>query len=332
MGIFYGKGKCSTCHTLGPSATPGRCPDLENVAVKVVSRKPGVSAKEYFIESLYDPWAYRVEGYGKIMPPIWKPPIALSPLEIETVIAFLQSQGGEVDVSSFQPPVDISTVASAETSERILTGNPAAGKIVFEEKLKCLSCHTLGEVGGTGEGYEESVTAPDLADIAALNTIDYIEESILYPNAIIVTGYGWADFRLESGDRLEGTLKSETDSEVTLQIGDEESVIAKDDIKIGKISKRRMKDVLGSGYFWVQATLNDGTSVEGTVSGEDEATLTVKVGEELTEISKDNIDKLQGKRIRITSKMPTNFAYLLTVNDFNDLLAYVASLKGEVVP
>ncbi len=92
--IFNGKGKCHTCHTLDTSAPKPRCPDLSDVGVRAASRKPGVSAKDYLIESTYEPHKFLVPGYGNIMPPVWKPPISLSELEIETVIAFLQNQGG----------------------------------------------------------------------------------------------------------------------------------------------------------------------------------------------------------------------------------------------
>ena len=109
--IFNGKGSCYSCHTLNPSAPPSRGPDLTDIGVGAATRKPGVGAKTYLIESLYDPTAFLVHGYGKTMTPAWKSPISLSNLEIEAIIAFLQSQGGEVDLTPFEPPVDIQTVA-----------------------------------------------------------------------------------------------------------------------------------------------------------------------------------------------------------------------------
>ena len=108
--IFNGKGKCHTCHTLDPSAPKSRCPDMSDVGVRAATRKPGVTAKEYLIESTYEPHKFLVAGYGNIMPPVWKPPISLSEREIETVIAFLQNQGGEVDLTRFKPPVEIGRV------------------------------------------------------------------------------------------------------------------------------------------------------------------------------------------------------------------------------
>ena len=99
--IFNGKGSCYSCHTLNPSAPPSRGPDLTDIGAGAATRKPGMDAKAYLIESLYDPAAFLVHGYGKTMTPAWKPPISLSNLEIEVVIAFLQSQGGAVDLTPF---------------------------------------------------------------------------------------------------------------------------------------------------------------------------------------------------------------------------------------
>ena len=109
--IFNGKGKCNTCHTLDPSAPKGRCPDLSAIGSQAAARNPGVSAKDYLIESTYEPHKFLVTGYSNIMPPVWKPPISLSELEIETVIAFLQNQGGDVDLTPFDPPFDIESAA-----------------------------------------------------------------------------------------------------------------------------------------------------------------------------------------------------------------------------
>ena len=80
--IFNTKGQCSACHTLDTSAPKGRCPDLTDIGLNAASRVPGMGAKEYIIESLYDPGKYLVPGYGKIMPEVWKNPIALTKIEI----------------------------------------------------------------------------------------------------------------------------------------------------------------------------------------------------------------------------------------------------------
>ena len=93
--IFFSKGQCALCHSIGPSES-ARCPDLNGIGAKL--------APEFIYESLTQPQAYiyldfRHEGmpeeYPARMPYINKNPIALSRQEIYSVIAFLQKMSGE---------------------------------------------------------------------------------------------------------------------------------------------------------------------------------------------------------------------------------------------
>lgn len=93
--IFFSKGQCALCHSIGASAT-ARCPDLKGIGAKLT--------REFIFESLTDPQAYiymdyRHDGvpeeYPARMPYIHRNPIALSKKEIFTVIAFLQQMSGE---------------------------------------------------------------------------------------------------------------------------------------------------------------------------------------------------------------------------------------------
>src|SRR6266404_4055290 len=95
--IFHTKGTCEICHRIGQKGT--RAPDLAGVGARAGKTKPGMSAKAYIIESLLQPQAYIVEGYPPIMPQIDKPPIALNRSELWALTAFLESQGGTVDVT-----------------------------------------------------------------------------------------------------------------------------------------------------------------------------------------------------------------------------------------
>ena len=93
--VFFSKGQCALCHTIGPSES-ARCPDLKGIGAKL--------SREFLYESLTQPQAYiyqdyRVEGMAKeypaTMPYINKNPIGLSKNEILAVIAFLQQMSGE---------------------------------------------------------------------------------------------------------------------------------------------------------------------------------------------------------------------------------------------
>ena len=93
--IFFSKGQCALCHSIGPSEA-ARCPDLKGIGAKL--------SPEFLYESLTSPQSYiyldfRHEGlpkeYPARMPYINKNPIALSQQEIYSVIAFLQKMSGE---------------------------------------------------------------------------------------------------------------------------------------------------------------------------------------------------------------------------------------------
>ena len=93
-----GKGFCLTCHTIGKTGAL-RFPDLAGVDARAMTRVPGLNDVEYFAQSMYEPTAYVVAGFPPAMPPINKPPIALTDQEILCVIAYLQSLGGTPTVT-----------------------------------------------------------------------------------------------------------------------------------------------------------------------------------------------------------------------------------------
>ena len=293
--IFNGQGSCYSCHTLNPSAPPGRGPDLTDIGVGAATRKPGLGAKAYLIESLYNPTAFLVHGYGKTMTPAWKPPISLSNLEIEAVIAFLQSQGGEVDLTPFEPPIDIQTVAKEmEARPLIHAADAERGADVFVNVVKCIACHDVSGIekpeNQTLDDGVEIFPGPDLTGIAALNSIGYIEESILEPNAEIVRGYGVASV-VTGGAVLEGTLISQDDEKIVLGIKEStEKTLLLSEIDPEPIEV--LTDLAEQGYFWIEVTPNNSEPIRGDLVREEEETLTLNTGtppEEIRTVSKSNL-------------------------------------------
>ena len=117
--IFFSKGQCALCHSIGPSES-ARCPDLKGIGAKL--------SREFIYESLTQPQAYvyldyRHEGppkeYPARMPHINKNPIGLTNNEILSVIAFLQQMSGEPitvspsEIEATGQPAPASTTASA---------------------------------------------------------------------------------------------------------------------------------------------------------------------------------------------------------------------------
>jgi len=128
--IFFSKGQCALCHSIGPSEA-ARCPDLKGIGAKLT--------REFIYESLTQPQAYiyldfRHDGppkeYPARMPHINKSPIALSNNEILAVIAFLQQMSGEpitVSVSEITQPAKPSPTAPAASTAAAVVVKDATG-------------------------------------------------------------------------------------------------------------------------------------------------------------------------------------------------------------
>ena len=171
--IYKTKGTCEICHRIGQKGT--RAPDLAGIGSRAAKTKPGMSAKQYIIESLLQPDAYIVEGYPNIMPHVDKPPIALNRSELWALTAFLESQGGTPDVKLDDIPKTAgASAAGGAPAEIKLPGDPKAGETVFTTKAGCIACHKAGKIGASPVG-------PDLSQIAKIQTPDYIMKKILDP-------------------------------------------------------------------------------------------------------------------------------------------------------
>src|SRR5690349_1109786 len=155
--VFNGIGGCTTCHGLGTRA-PNLLTDEKGtgpIGVRCGKREAGKNCKQYLYESLDQPTAYVVAGYQPIMPIMTK---QLSPAQVWSVIAFLESQGGTVDVTAS----DISATSPTATASATSTGSGAVGAALaggstdpkaISQAAGCLACHKLD-----GQG---QVTAPD---------------------------------------------------------------------------------------------------------------------------------------------------------------------------
>ena len=188
--IFYGKGTCALCHTIGSKGE--RCPDLDGVGERAGKRVEeanyqgtATNAAEYIVESLHNPAVYVVEGYQPSMPSLGR---QLNDLEMVAIISFLESLGGEVTVdgkATFPKYRGNGAEASAPaTAAAAPAAAPeASGKSGEElvQQWQCGNCHKL-------DGPDRLV-GPSLWDIGARQSPDYIRESILQPDAKIAEGF-----------------------------------------------------------------------------------------------------------------------------------------------
>jgi cytochrome c2 len=161
---------CLACHNLGREGLRG--PDLAGVGSRAAERVPGQSAEEYLRTTLTEPCAYVVEGFDCIMPQTLLQ--TLGTAKITALIAFLQSQGGEITVRLTEGEEEKSSEGGSQkvgiagtTSQEIMTG------------AACIACHKLDAIGAMG------VVGPDLSQVGGRLTPAEIRASILTPDAVI---------------------------------------------------------------------------------------------------------------------------------------------------
>ncbi len=249
--IYWGKGRCFTCHSMGDRGSAVRGPNHGRfgerfplaMGARAVERAKERSAKsgktftdvDYLVESLTDPGSYVVEGYKNEMAVVYAPPISLSLDEIKAVIAYLQIQGGELDMETVDSkPSEITTAFYAKIAAAAAAGggDPGKGEEVFADN--CTDCHVL-----KGEGGE---VGPDLTGIAAKG-LKFIDESIRRPAAKITAGFETYQVERKDGRKFVGLKTRDEASEIDITKADGDVVtIAKGEIK--NISKDETKSVM----------------------------------------------------------------------------------------
>lgn len=179
--VYRGVGGCEACHGAGT-----RAPDLlGEIGGRCGEQVEGMGCKEYLHESMVDPGAYVVEGFQPIMPDM---STQLSDDEIWAVVAFLQSQGGEVTVT----PEDLEGDGGSEEDGEeepgagdagSAEGDGAPGEVVgLFRDYGCTACHRVGGEGGRAAPSAEAIRARELST-------DYVRRAILEPNADTASGY-----------------------------------------------------------------------------------------------------------------------------------------------
>lgn len=221
--VFWGKGKCYTCHAVGSRGNAIRGPNqgeagplgmaigaraLERATERSRATGTPFAPTDYLVESLLDPGAYVVQGYKNEMPDPSRPPISLKADEVKAVVAYLQSLGGTADVAAIKLPAGLTARAahgaSAEAWAPYLSGNLKAGEDLFfnpESNAGCAKCHVVNGKGGT--------VGPELTGVAGTRDPRFLVESILEPSKVIASGYEPVLVITKEGQYLTGVIKKE---------------------------------------------------------------------------------------------------------------------------
>lgn len=191
--LFNGGGGCTACHGLGTRAPNLLADDggSGTIGARCGARVADMSCKAYLHQSLVEPNAFVVSGYQPIMPAMNR---TLSPAQLWSLVAYLESQGGTVTVTAAdvqaagpQPaagqPAGAGAAASGPASApgQAQAAGASLDPLAILRSNTCLACHQIA-----GEG---APIGPALDGIGARQDADYIRRAILEPNADTAAGY-----------------------------------------------------------------------------------------------------------------------------------------------
>lgn len=241
--VFWGEGQCHTCHSVGTSGSATRGPNQEGLALRAEekAKERGLSSGlEYLVESIVEPDAYIVEGYDKIMPKVYEPPIMLGREKILAVLTYLQTLGGEPDIDAvmkFKDKIPEASKKKVVPWVPPIEVDPSVGEKVFFDETRDVTCSKCHIVNGKG-----SKVGPELTGIGAVQTPQYLIESVLKPSAVIVKGFETMYLITTDGMAYNGIIKSQSEEEVVMLV-DEEGEIAEYVFYPDEIAQMQKQDI-----------------------------------------------------------------------------------------
>jgi quinoprotein glucose dehydrogenase len=183
---------------------------------------------------------------------------ALGPLEHPAVAALLAGQLKKLADGKIAPEVQLELIdAAGKRSEPVVKtllaqrearlaasgdalapfrvalagGDAKHGATIFNRQpvLACVRCHT---VGASGEGGGDA--GPNLAQIGARRSRDYLLEAVVKPSATIAPGFDTIVVTLKSGKTAAGIVADETADTLSLRTIDDKTI----EVKKAEIAKR----------------------------------------------------------------------------------------------
>ena len=159
--------------------------------------------------------------------------------EPELVLALTRGANLETTEASLTD-AEIQQIATSVAAQ----GDSARGEKIFRRpELGCVTCHAIGGVGGK--------VGPDLTSIGASAPVDYLVESLFYPNRKIKEGYHAVVLETQDGQELSGILVGENNEQLVIRdVSNREVVLPKNNVKNrtmgGSLMPSGLIDNLGS--------------------------------------------------------------------------------------
>ncbi len=111
-------------------------------------------------------------------------------------------------------------------------GNPARGESVFHRpEMSCLQCHAVNGAGG--------IVGPDLSAVGTGSEVNYLIESILFPNKIIKDGFESVEVTTKDDEYYLGIKVRDNKTELVLKDASHNEIV----IPVANIKERKDKKV-----------------------------------------------------------------------------------------
>jgi mono/diheme cytochrome c family protein len=193
--LYEGAGGCTACHGTGTRA-PNLVTDHAgegSIGQRCGSRVSGEDCKVYLHQSMVDPGIYVVDGFQPIMPDASR---TLSDTQIWALVAYMESQGGEVTVTSDDIQSTYGDAEGAPAGGAATPGAaPAAGAgagagpgapggtdpMALLQNNQCLACHQLDDQG--------VALGPSFNGMGSRVDAEHIRRGILDPGAEAAAGF-----------------------------------------------------------------------------------------------------------------------------------------------
>lgn len=177
--MFNGAGGCTACHGLGERAPnllsdhAGRGP----IGSRCTSEFEA-DCKNYLYTSMTNPGDSVVPGFANIMPDVRR---QLEANQIWAIIAFLQSEGGDVTVTAADLPGESAAGAAGAGAGATPTRTATMDPRQLLQENACIGCHQLDGAGPP--------IGPSFDGIGSRLSADQIRLSVLDPTAEVSPGY-----------------------------------------------------------------------------------------------------------------------------------------------
>ena len=114
----------------------------------------------------------------------------------------------------------------------LVGGDASRGRQVFREHptVQCLRCHQIAADGGS--------VGPKLDGIGGRQSREYLLESIVWPNQKIAPQFETVALTLQDGTLVSGTVKSESEGVLSIEIPTDEGTLSIRKIPLGDIARR----------------------------------------------------------------------------------------------